>query len=162
MIRTLTGRNTDVIGIGEYRISSTPMATIGLGSCIGLIIHDRDHGYGGLAHIMLPASNGRKDRPGKYADTAIGTLAEDLRVQGSSKNALAAKLVGGASMFPGFNGSLNIGERNIETVRAALAAERIRIAAEDVGGNVGRSVIYDPGEMGKISIRRADGTCTDM
>jgi chemotaxis protein CheD len=162
MIGTLGDRPTDVIGIGEYRIGTTPMASIGLGSCIGLIIHDRDQGRGGLAHIMLPSSNGKIEHPGKYADTAPRVLVGDLRRLGSRECSLIAKLVGGASMFPILSTGLNIGERNAEGVRAALAAEGIRIASEDVGGNIGRSVIYNPCEQGRITVRRADGTCTDL
>jgi chemotaxis protein CheD len=65
-------------------------------------------------------------------------------------------------MFPGFSAGLNIGARNIETVREALTREGICITAEDVGGSVGRSVIYNPAERGKIIVKRADGTCTDI
>jgi chemotaxis protein CheD len=65
-------------------------------------------------------------------------------------------------MFPGFSASLAIGERNIVTVREALAAEGVPVAAEDVGGNVGRSILYNPADLGKIVIRRADGTCTGI
>ncbi|MDD1674012.1 MAG: chemotaxis protein CheD, partial [Methanomicrobiales archaeon] len=140
----LASSSTDVIGIGDYRVGSTVMASIGLGSCIGLVIHDRKRGCGGLAHIMLPCANGRNEHPGKYADSAPKILVEDLCAQGSRKNSLVAKFVGGAQMFPGFSAGLNIGARNIETVREALTREGICIGAEDVGGSVGRSVIYHP------------------
>jgi chemotaxis protein CheD len=158
----LLASSADVIGIGEYRISTSTMASIGLGSCIGLIVHDPDRNRGGLAHIMLPCANGRKERPAKYADTAPGAIVQDLRALGSRESSLVAKIVGGASMFPGFSTSLAIGERNIVTVREALAAERIPIAAEDVGGNVGRSVMYNPADLGRIVVKRADGTCTGI
>ncbi len=47
-----------MIGIGEYFVGSSPMMTIGLGSCIGLTIYDRDLRIGAMVHIMLPESSG--------------------------------------------------------------------------------------------------------
>ena len=69
---------TAMIGIGEYRVGSFPMMTIGLGSCIGLTFYDDRLKIGAMVHIMLPDSAGRKDRPGKYADTAIPLLIKEL------------------------------------------------------------------------------------
>jgi len=77
--------DTVIIGIGEHHIGSCPMSCIGLGSCIGLIIHDRERETGGMAHVMLPTSQGRSGRPGKYADTAIPFLLEKMESAGSRK-----------------------------------------------------------------------------
>ena len=49
-----------MIGIGEYRVGSFPMMTIGLGSCIGLTMYDPNLKLGAMVHIMLPESAGRK------------------------------------------------------------------------------------------------------
>jgi len=45
---------TAMIGIGEYRVGSFPMMTIGLGSCIGLTMYDPNLRLGAMVHIMLP------------------------------------------------------------------------------------------------------------
>ena len=76
------GNDTVIIGIGEYQVGSMPMASIGLGSCVGLVIHDRQTGNGALVHIMLPSSHGKTDRPGKYADSAIEILIKELTKKG--------------------------------------------------------------------------------
>ncbi len=55
------GKDTVIIGIGEYQVGSMPMASIGLGSCVGLVIHDRQTGTGALVHIMLPSSQGKTE-----------------------------------------------------------------------------------------------------
>ncbi|MDD3622666.1 MAG: chemotaxis protein CheD [Methanofollis sp.] len=154
--------NARFIGIGEYYVGGDPMTTIGLGSCIALILHDKRHGVGAMAHVMLPESKGQTDRPGKYADTALGILLEGLDSFGSRNGSLRAKMVGGANMF-GFNdNNLNIGERNIEAVHLALDHQHIPLIAEDIGGKVGRSVMYDPGAGGEIVVRRADGVCVEL
>lgn len=153
---------TAMIGIGEYRVGSFPMMTIGLGSCIGLTLYDDTLRIGAMVHIMLPDSAGRKDRPGKYADTAIPLLLKELGEKGSKTRNLIAKMAGGACMFEYFGTNLNIGERNAEKVREILKANNIPLIKQDVGGKVGRSVTFLPANGGKITIRRADGTLGEM
>jgi chemotaxis protein CheD len=153
---------TAMIGIGEYRVGSFPMMTIGLGSCIGLTLYDDSSKIGAMVHIMLPDSAGRKDRPGKYADTAIPLLLKELNDKGAKSRSLIAKMAGGACMFEYFGTNLNIGERNAERVRAILKENNISLRKEDVGGKVGRSVTFFPANGGKITIRRADGTTGEL
>jgi chemotaxis protein CheD len=159
---TQTTNEVFFIGIGEYRVSDRALSTIGLGSCIGLVVHDKVLHIGGLAHIMLPDSNGRTDRPGKYADTAIRVLVEEISRRRGEAGNLTAKLVGGASMFVRFSESFLIGEKNIEAVRTQLKQQSIPIIAEDVGGKVGRTMTYYPYNGGKISIRRGDGSTLEI
>jgi chemotaxis protein CheD len=151
-----------VIGIGEFRVSRRPLCSIGLGSCIGLVLHDPDWQIGGLAHILLPSSNGRSDRPGKYADTAIIALREELSRQRGKKGKITAKLSGGSSMFSQFSDNFSIGERNLEAVRIKLDEFSIPIVGEDVGGRVGRTITYFPNNGGKVTIRRGDGSVTEI
>jgi chemotaxis protein CheD len=153
---------TAMIGIGEYRVGSFPMMTIGLGSCIGLTLYDESLKVGAMVHIMLPESAGRKDRPGKYADTAVPILLKELNAMGCKNRSLVAKMAGGASMFEYFGANLNIGERNAEKIRALLKEHNIRLVKEDVGGKVGRSVTFFPQNNGKVAIRRADGTTGEL
>jgi chemotaxis protein CheD len=159
---TKSETQTAMIGIGEYRVGSFPMMTIGLGSCIGLMFYDDSLKIGGMVHIMLPDSAGRKDRPGKYADTAIPLLLKELNAMGSKNRSLIAKMAGGACMFEYFGTNLNIGERNADRVRAILKENNIPLKREDIGGKVGRSVTFLPASSGKISIRRADGTTGEL
>lgn len=156
------GVNARVIGIGEYCVGSEPMTTIGLGSCIALILHNERFSIGGMAHVMLPESKGHSDRPGKFADTAVTILLKEMDALGSRNGSVTAKLVGGANMF-GFNdNSLNIGDRNIKAVHMVLQEYRIPVLSEDVGGKVGRSVLYFPQNHGMITVRKANGTCIKM
>jgi chemotaxis protein CheD len=151
-----------MIGIGEYRIGSFPMMTIGLGSCIGLTMYDPNLKLGAMVHIMLPESSGRMDRPGKYVDTAVPLLVNELVALGCKNRSIVAKIAGGACMFEYFGTNLNIGERNAVKVRLLLQEHNIQLAAEDVGGKVGRSVTFLPTNDGKVTIRRADGTSSSL
>jgi chemotaxis protein CheD len=153
---------TAMIGIGEYRVGKFPMMTIGLGSCIGLTLYDPQKQNGAMVHIMLPDSGGRTDRPGKYADTAIPLLINELDKIGSTKRSLIAKIAGGACMFEYFGTNLNIGERNTEKVRAGLKEQGIKLSGVDVGGKVGRTVTFLPASGGKVSVRRADDVTSEL
>lgn len=150
------------VGIGEYRTGNTKISSIGLGSCVALILYDRKLKTGGLAHVMLPESNGKSERPGKFADTAVPLLISEMEKSGSSKRNLSAYLVGGASMFQQFKGNLDIGKRNVAELKRWLDESRIPIESEDTGGTSGRSVTFFPDERGKIHIRRADGKCYEL
>lgn len=150
------------IGIGEFQVGDIVMTSIGLGSCIAVVLHDKKKKTGGIAHVMLPNSNGKDERPGKFADTAVPKILENMVAQGSNKRDIIAKIAGGSSMFRQFKGNLDIGGRNIEAVKEALNLQRIPLEGEDTGGNMGRSIMYDPGQDGIVIVRRADGTCINI
>jgi chemotaxis protein CheD len=113
-----------------------------LGSCIGLALYHPRLKAAAMAHIVLPDSAQRVCTPGKFADTAIPCMLEMLRKLGAPVPGLTAKLSGGANMFGG-NGPLQIGTANTEAVVRALRIAGIRIAGQDVGGTVGRRVVFD-------------------
>lgn len=156
------GNDTVIIGIGEYHVGTMPMASIGLGSCVGLVIHDRKTGTGALVHIMLPSSQGKSDRPGKYADTSVPLLISELIKKGSVQGDLIAKIAGGAAMFKTFSGNLNIGDRNVEEIRRLLKENNIPLKGEDVGGSIGRTIFYYPKENGKLVVKKGDGTLSEL
>lgn len=135
------------VNMAEMKVEDRPVALVtNVGSCVAVCIHDSNNKRGGLAHIMLPSSSVTRNKsfPLKYADTAVPALTGALRKLGKSSVALSAKTVGGANMFPNMRFiTLNIGEKNVEAVKQALAAEGVRLLAEDVGGNCGRRVSFN-------------------
>ena len=131
--------------MGELVVSRAPgqvLASIGLGSCIGLVLFERTRPIAGLAHIMLPASNGDTNAPaGKFADRAVPALLTELSKIGATATKLEAVLVGGARMFSfGSSEALDIGRRNEEATRAELQRAGISVRAAATGGSKGRTV----------------------
>lgn len=122
---------------------NTVLATLGLGSCIGIALYDKFSKIGGLVHIMLPENPGGK-KVVKYADTAIPFMIDELKNLGAKKRRLSAKIVGGAGMFKSESGTsvMKIGARNIEAVKAVLKNESIKIIGSDVGKDFGRSMYF--------------------
>jgi chemotaxis protein CheD len=144
--------------------SGEALVTLGLGSCVAILLHDPARKVGGLAHVLLPEPSLSRDsgNPAKFATTAVPMLVEEMVARGCRRSALEARLVGGAAMFATLMvpGSLNMGERNIRAARDALAAAGIAVRGEAVGGENGRSVRFWPGD-GRIvvsSVGRADVT----
>ncbi len=134
------------------------LATIGLGSCIGLTLLETGRPMIGLAHIVLPSSNGEPgDTPAKFADTAVPALLERLTAIGAVKSRLEAILVGGAQMFSfGSSPALDMGRRNEEATRTALATAGIRVRAAATGGNKGRTV-YVQASTRRIVVKEPGG-----
>ena len=137
------------VAIGQWAVAAAPVKirTL-LGSCVGVILHDRVARLGGLAHIVLPDSRGSADHPGKFADTAIPAMIGDIerQLQVKARSRLVAKLVGGANMFPvggKTNPAMNIGQMNQQAVERILGELRIPIVARDLGGGSGRHLTLD-------------------
>lgn len=136
-----------IIGISDWKVGrgDDVLVTYALGSCIGTCIYDRTTGISGLSHIMLPDStaiiDGHTTRM-KFADTALPDMVERMKAMGANPGAMKAKIAGGAVMFQTSNQKFNIGQRNVEAVKAALAKLRIPIIAEDTGLNYGRTMTF--------------------
>jgi chemotaxis protein CheD len=132
-----------MVRMGEFAFSATAgdmLVSLGLGSCIGLALLDRRATVAGLAHVVLPAAEGRDGAPGKFADTAVPALLEAVLGLGARRMRLEAVLVGGASMFSFGGNGLEVGQRNDAAVREELAKLRIPVLAAETGGSKGRTV----------------------
>ncbi len=152
------GEESRVVGIAEIIVSQSPqrLMAYGLGSCVGVALYDATSKTGGMAHVMLPSSrlHSSETHPGKYADTAISVLVAEMENAGCRRKNMAAKIVGGANMFSDIiQSGVPIGLRNVSAVRQKLEELGIPIAAEEVGGTKGRTMIFTL-EDGRVEIRR--------
>ena len=146
------------VGMADLNTCASPDAitTLGLGSCIGVVLYDPRKKICGMVHVMLPDSSAIKknDNLAKFADTGIKQLIEQLEQKGVSRMSLSAKIAGGAQMFA-FNTAnemLKVGLRNAEAVRKVLASYRIKIISEDCGENYGRTIEFYP-ETSELHIK---------
>ena len=146
------------IGMADYKTTNKPnlLITLGLGSCIGITLHDKVNKVAGLAHIMLPSSLEIKNNSNKakFADTAIDEMIKEMILLGANKRNLVAKLAGGAQMFnfATQNDVLRVGYRNAEACKKKLKEENIRVISEDTGGNFGRTIELNS-EDGSLMIK---------
>ncbi len=135
------------VRVAEWAIERDGVLTsLGLGSCVAIMLHDPKAAIGGMAHVLLPSKSlsHDQDKPAKFPETAVPFLIQRLVAAGADRHRLVAKLAGGASMFAQLMtpGTVQMGERNIAASRAALREVAIPIIGESVGGARGRSVRF--------------------
>lgn len=147
------------VGMADLNICCKPDAitTIGLGSCVGIVLYDKTTGMCGLAHAMLPSSKliSNNSNIAKFADSGIDELIRLLQEKGVNKRNLTAKIAGGAQMFnltSAKSDALSVGERNVIAAKEKLAYEGIRLLAEDTGMNYGRTIEFYP-ETGQLLVK---------
>lgn len=136
------------VGMADLNVCRYPDAitTLGLGSCVGVVLFDSTAKLGGLAHVMLPDSSTIRNNSNKakFADTGIEELVKRMEAAGASRRRMIAKIAGGAQMFAFNNSSdmVRVGERNVEACKKKLKELGIRIVAEDTGLNYGRTIEF--------------------
>jgi chemotaxis protein CheD len=132
------------------------LVTLGLGSCVAIMLHDPQTKTGAMAHVLLPSTSLARDltNRAKFPETAVPLLIERLKALGADPRRLVAKLAGGARMFSQLvtPGTIQMGERNVLASRSALRAAAIPVIREAVGGDRGRSVRFYVKD-GRVEIR---------
>lgn len=146
------------VGMADLNICKAPdsITTLGLGSCVGIVLYDKKNKIAGLAHIMLPDSTQIRNNTNlaKFADTGIDQLINQLKTAGADIKSLTAKIAGGAQMFS-FSGSSDltkVGDRNVEATIQKLESLKIPILASDTGKNYGRTIVFST-ETGLLQIK---------
>ena len=135
-----------VVRVADLRsgLADDTLVTVGLGSCVAIMLHDPEAKVGGLAHILLPtpALSRRDSNPGKFPQTAIPRLIELMVADGARPQRITARLAGGASMFTALAppGTIQMGERNLVAARQVLSTHGVPLIGEAVGGDFGRTV----------------------
>jgi chemotaxis protein CheD len=146
------------VGMADLNVCTSPNAltTLGLGSCVGIVLFDPIRKIAGLVHIMLPDSTKilNNENKAKFADTGIDALIYDMVRIGADRRVLIAKIAGGAQMFAFSNNNemMRIGDRNVEATKLKLQELGISIRAEDTGLNYGRTIEFYP-ETGMLLIK---------
>ena len=141
----MTGREI-VVRVADLKVGCREdvLMTVGLGSCVAIMLYDPTAKVGGLAHILLPSpALARRDaNAAKFPQTAVPLLIELMAAQGASVRRMIARLAGGASMFASLapSGTIQMGERNVVASRQVLNQIGIALVGQAVGGDYGRTV----------------------
>lgn len=143
---------TVTLNPGDYHFGGghTRIATL-LGSCVSITLWHPQRRIGGMCHYMLAEQrltsrrSAHAELDGRYADDALALLIDDIIAAGSRPSEYQAKLFGGGNMFniEGKGETMQVGSRNIMRGRELLAAHKIKLVAEHVGGNGRRKLYFD-------------------
>ena len=145
-----------VVGVAQWAVDQgdAVLVTLGLGSCVAVVLYDAEAKVGALLHLLLPSQQMSRDHsnPGRFPEMALPLALAEMEAAGARRDRLAAWLVGGASMFGAASAAIAMGERNVAAARQALADAHVPLVAEDVLERHGRSVYFHL-EDGRIEVR---------
>lgn len=130
---------------GSIQVSRKPIEiqTV-LGSCVSVCLFDIRNNVGGMNHYMLPIWKGDGLATAKYGNIAIERLLQKMLTLGTEKKHIIAKVFGGADRL-GDDAVYGIGKKNIQIAEDQLAAYNIPIVSSNIGGTVGRKVLFKTG-----------------
>lgn len=140
-----------------YVAQHSEMITTVLGSCVAVCIRNRRTELGGMNHYMLPSAPVDLALSGKelqqlgyrYGDHAIDQLVLCVQQDGSATD-LEAKVFGGARVL---DLSADVGQANAAFAFARLRELGVAVAAQDVGLDYPRKIVFDPG-AGTVKLQR--------
>ena len=113
----------------------------GLGSCIGVFIHDMVNRIVAGAHIVFPEVM-QGVLPTMCAPAAIAHLFEEMKKLGSVPMYLQAHIVGGGTVLNSTAKNNTLGQRNIEAIKRELKSRRINLVSEHTGEHYTRTASF--------------------
>ena len=137
-----------------------------LGSCVAVTAWHPQHKIGGMCHYMLPArKRGRsKALDGRYADEAILLLLKEILRHHTNPYDYQVKLFGGGNMFAQLEvkntRDLNVADRNVIAARELFQRHDFVIAAEHLGGNGYRNIIFEI-DSGDVWVKQDSGAVSE-
>ncbi len=114
-----------------------------LGNCVAVTFFDRSNCFGGMNQFLFPSTDRREDMTAQYGNVGIRALFRMLMDMGANRESLVAQIIGGAECQL-FNDE-NLGLQNVQLARYVLDQLKIPVVSEDVGGSMGRKIIFHSG-----------------
>jgi chemotaxis protein CheD len=139
-----------IVGVADMKLSRRPgevIVTHGLGSCLGIAVHDASAGVGGLLHVMMPAASANPEKaeanPYMFVDTGVPAFLDALERAGANRRRAQVAVAGGAQV----NGSdyFAIGRRNAVALKKVFWKSSVLVDAQDVGGTQARTMYLEIG-----------------
>ena len=118
--------NIETVPSGMYVVEHKMQKTLRafLGSCVGVVLIDKEAKVGGLLHILLPEPpvKASVDEPEKYASTAVPLFIQAMTSKGASIENMAAFVAGGSlvGQVTMMDLKLDIGGKSAEMVENYL------------------------------------------
>ena len=112
-----------------------------VGSCVAVCLWDCRLKFGGMNHFLHPVVRDPREAFPKYGNVATIALVRMMEEAGCRSQDLRAYIFGGGHKAG--TGGEKIGAANVRIARKILRRKGIRIVTEDVGGQMGRKVLFD-------------------
>jgi len=127
---------------GYIFLTRTPhlISTV-LGSCVAVSFWDSRNQCGGMANFMYPRFTAPDKATSQYGNAALEHMIRMFHQEGSRNKDMYAQIFGGA--FDNSAACMKVARENISVARSVLSKNRVRIISEDVGGTMGRKIVYN-------------------
>jgi chemotaxis protein CheD len=132
-----------------------------VGSAVSICIWDEELKYACMCHFVFPMPTNGDYPSGLYATESIPAMLRTLSSAGSKRRSLSAHILGGASATTTPDPTA---KQNVEAARFILNQNRIPVICEDVGGRVGRKIVFNAenGNVAVVKVRKLrDGDWND-
>lgn len=129
---------------GDLWLSREPalISTV-LGSGVAITLWAENKKIGGMAHFLYPFTEEKKGAPSLYGNIAVKELLKRFSEAGEPGRRLKGQIFGGA--LAATPESVRAAGENVRIARTILHSQHVAIVSEDVGGTLGRKIIYHAG-----------------
>lgn len=130
-----------ILNPGYVAISREPALLCAVcGNGLVVTIWDKVRKFGGMAYCIFPKPARGENVSNYHANTAVVSLIAQIKKNKSRGEDLMAQLFGGGNL-KGF--AIKRASQLIRAARQTLKKYEIEIISEDVGGSMGRKVVFD-------------------
>ncbi len=121
------------------------------GNGVVVVLWDKIRRSGGMAHCIYPKVKWGERATNYHVDIAIPSLIKQMMSFNSSVYSLEAQIFGGGDTCGGF--SRRRAAQVLKSVKSILRRSRINVVSEDIGGGLGRKVMFNTGSGDAIVIK---------
>ena len=112
-----------------------------LGSNVAVSLWDPKKKQGGMANFLYPSTTSSQPATSQYGNVAVQHLINMLLEEGTKQKDIKAQIFGGSTSSA--RECLQVAMENILMAKKVLMKSRIEVVSEDVGGRMGRKVVYN-------------------
>ncbi len=125
-----------------------------LGSHVAVSLWDQKKKYGGMTSYLYPRTDSPARATAQYGNVALPYLVRMFLEEGTNVRDLKAQIFGGAMQVSG--AGAQVAGDNIRTAKKILRGYRIEVVSEDLGGSLGRKIVYNTSSNEAIVYKVAD------
>lgn len=114
-----------------------------LGTSVAVSLWDAKRNFGGMNHFLFPRPETAEGATPRYGVAATLGLIQMMVTAGAECEHMVAQIFGGARRASATAAQPSLGRLNVEAARDVLTQRGISIISEDVGGEMGRKVVFD-------------------
>ncbi|MCG6534966.1 MAG: chemotaxis protein CheD [Syntrophales bacterium LBB04] len=112
-----------------------------VGSSVAVSLWDQKKKCGGMANYLYPLINNKMAATSQYGNVAVRHLIKMFLEEGTKGRDIKAQIFGGAETAS--PDGAKIARENVRVARNIFNKFKIEVVSEDVGGHMGRKVVFN-------------------